>query len=92
MTMTHISFPETLKKQMGGKEETRPMNHIGYYNQNLLPAPPGSEDLGGDFLNTESKKPLILGRKYRQLSTAVAQELGGLLSGGYTGTLFQCKL
>lgn len=42
---------------MGGKEEPRPMHHFGYYNQNVLPAPLGSEDHGGDFLNTESKKP-----------------------------------
>lgn len=90
--MTQTSFPETLKKQMGGKQDIRPVNHTGYYNQNLLPAPPGSEDLEGDFLNTESKKPFNLGRKHRQLSTAVAQELEGLLSGGYTGTLLQCKL
>lgn len=44
---------------MDGKQEIRPVNHTGYYNQNLLPAPPGSEDLEGDFLNTESKKNLF---------------------------------
>lgn len=91
--MTQASFPETLKNQMGGKEEIRPVNHTGYYNQNLLPAPPGSEVLGSDFFNAESKKTLNEARrKHRQLNTAVAQEFEGLLSGGYTGTVFQCKL
>lgn len=45
MTMTQISFLQTtntLKTQIGGKEEIRPVHRLGYCNQNLLPAPPGS--------------------------------------------------
>lgn len=35
---------------MGGKEEIRPMHHLGYHDQNLLQAPPGPEDHGGDLI------------------------------------------
>lgn len=33
---------------MGGKDERRPLHHVGCYNQSLVLAPPGSDRHGSD--------------------------------------------